>query len=281
MKKILIFGAHGMAGHMIYIYLKSLNKYNLTNVVHNEKLDDESVICDVLNLKKIDELIENKKPDIIINCVGILNYNSEIDIDKTIFINSFFPHYLEFIGLNKNIKIIHLSTDCVFKGDKGQYKDTDIKDESSIYGLSKSIGELVNGKDLTIRTSIIGPELKSDKRGLFCWFMNQKGEVKGYKNVYWSGVTTLELAKAIDVFIDENIHGLYQLSVENKISKYDLLSLISKEFNKIDTKIIEFKDLNIDKSLIPTNSSSFKVSSYYDMIRDLRIWIETNHSIYN
>lgn len=280
MKKILVLGAYGMAGHMIYMYLERLNKYKMYNTVHNKPLNDESIVCDVLDNKKLYEVIDNISPDVIINCIGILNNKSDVNVGITSFINSFLPHYLENICFEKNIKLIHLSTDCVFKGDKGDYKDTDRKDENGIYGLSKSIGEVINNKDLTIRTSIIGPELKEIKTGLFDWFINQRGYIDGYKNVYWSGVTTLELAKAIDVFISEDITGLYQLSYGEKISKYDLLNLIKIEFDKSYINIREYEDLYVDKSMICSNKSMFKVNSYEQMIKDLKKWMNKYKHIY-
>lgn len=151
MKKVLVLGEYGMAGHMIYMYLENLDKYKMYSIVHNETLNYESIICDVFNLKELYNIIGKISPNIIINCIGVLNNQSDINIGKTSFINSFFPHYLESICYEKNIKLIHLSTDCVFKENKGSYKDNDRKDETGIYGLSKSIGEVINNKDLTIR----------------------------------------------------------------------------------------------------------------------------------
>jgi dTDP-4-dehydrorhamnose reductase len=159
-KKVLVFGGRGMAGHMIAMYLKSLNKYKAYNIVSKEELDENSIICYVLDIKKVEEIIDNISPQVIINCIGILNDKSDLNVLNTVFINSFFPKLLENIGYKKDIKIIHLSTDCVFSGSRGHYTEKDIKDETNMYGLSKNIGGIINKKDLTFRTSIIGPELK-------------------------------------------------------------------------------------------------------------------------
>ena len=133
--------------------------------------------------------------------------------------------------------LIHISTDCVFSGNKGNYIETDYRDARDIYGLSKALGEIDNENDLTIRTSIIGPELKTNGEGLFHWFLSQKGNVYGYTDAIWGGVTTLEFAKAIDCAIEQRITGLINLTNKVPISKYELLKLSQKIFNIIVSSI--------------------------------------------
>ncbi len=281
MKKILVFGARGMAGHMVYMYLKSLNKYEIYNTVTSNHLDENSIRCNVLNIDKVNEIISDLNPEIIINCIGILNDKSDLNLERTAFLNTFFPKYLENRGRVNNIKIIHISTDCVFTGNKGSYTETDFKDESNMYGLSKNFGEIINTKDLTFRTSIIGPELKENGKGLFHWFMNQEGKVDGYNNVYWSGITTLELAKAIDKAIETNLCGLYQLVSKDKISKHYLLSIIKKEFNKLDVEILHYYGKIVDKSLVNTRDDfDFTVNNYNEMIKDMKTWMINNNILY-
>lgn len=281
MKNILVFGTSGMAGHMITLYLSKLTqKYNVIGVCHKNKFNEKDIICDISNINMINNLIENSNLDIIINCVGVLNKNAEKDIKNTVYINTFFPKFLERIAQIRNIKIIHLSTDCVFDGKKGNYTETSFKNENSIYGLSKNLGEIYSKNALTIRTSIIGPELKHGS-GLFHWFMHQHGTIKGYSNVYWTGITTLELAKAIDKAIDENIYGLYHIVPSKKISKYDLLNILKKEFNRFDINIQNDDTYVSDKSLIRSSDNfSFEVSSYEDMIHELNTWMISNKEIY-
>ena len=162
MKNILIFGSSGMAGHMITKYLLSLHKYNIINISYPKKFDENSLLMNIENKNQVEEIIKKNKPDIIINCIGVLIKFSETNPDKAIYINSFFPHQLEALGKLYNCKIIHISTDCVFSGRKGSYNESDIKDGIGFYAQSKAIGEIVNNKDLTLRTSIIGPEIKED-----------------------------------------------------------------------------------------------------------------------
>lgn len=282
MTKVLVFGSKGMAGHMIAMYLKNLKKYEVFNTVNGLISDENDIDCDVFDINRVYKIIDDIKPNIIINCIGILNNRSDIDITSTTFINSFFPHYLESIGNINNIKIIHLSTDCVFTGNKGSYTETDLKEELGIYGVSKSVGEIVNKKDLTFRTSIIGPELKSHGKGLFHWFMNQSGDIDGYTKAYWTGVTTLELAKAIDRAIDENLCGLYNLVPKSKISKHDLLNIIKDEYEKNDININPQKNKVVDKSLVNTRSDfDYTVNDYKTMICQMKAWMLENANIYN
>lgn len=281
MKKVIVFGATGMAGHIITMYLESLrDKYIVNNVCYRNKFNDKSIICDVSNIGDIDKIIDDIQPDIVINCIGVLNKASEDNIYLTTYVNTFFPRYLETIGKKKNFKLIHISTDCVFSGKQGRYTETSIKDEKGIYGLSKNLGEIINNKDLTFRTSIIGPELKNGS-GLFHWFMSQNGEVEGYKSAIWTGVTTLELAKAIDKAIDLDLSGLYHLVNNDIINKFDLISLFNKYFKENKIAINENYVYKCDKSLLNTRCDfNFKVAKYEQMIREMKQWVMENSEVY-
>ena len=140
------------------------------------------------------------------------------------------------------------------------------------------MGEIISEKHLTIRTSIIGPELKENGIGLFLWFMKQKGEIKGYEKVLWNGVTTLELAKALDTMIQKNITGLYHLGADEKISKAALLKLISEIFEKNDVEIIPDSNIVLDRT-IKNKRSDFKyqVPTYEKMLVDLREWMKSSN----
>ena len=180
--KIFIFGSTGMAGHVITRYLESLNLYTIFNA-SLDKLNNKTIIINVEHQEVVKKILTEKTPDIVINCIGLLIKDSENYPDKAIYVNSFFPHYLAQLGKLLKFKLIHLSTDCVFSGKKGNYSEEDIKDGIGYYARSKSLGEIINDKDLTFRTSFIGPELKADGSGLFHWFMTQSGSISGYKNV--------------------------------------------------------------------------------------------------
>ena len=280
-KRILILGASGMAGHVIYLYLKETGNYSISNAVYRHRLNAESIIIDVTNSNLVETLILEQQPDIIINCIGILIKGSTASPDNAIFINAYFPHLLKRLADIIGAKIIHISTDCVFSGKKGAYTENDFRDADDIYGRSKALGELINSRDLTIRTSIIGPELKQDGEGLFHWFMSQKSEINGYTEAYWGGVTTLELAKAIDKVITDNEIGLVHLTNGAKITKFELLRLLGVIWNKEGIIIKPYKEKSIDKSLLQLTSSSFNVPSYSKMLLELREWMLNNQDVYN
>ena len=281
MKRVLVFGASGMAGHMICSYLSTFKqKYKIYSICHKIKLDENSMLLDIHDLDSVNSIISKVKPDVIINSIGILNKNAEYDPSNTIFVNSYFPRYLEERLKNTDIKIIHLSTDCIFSGKIGNYSEVSIPDGKDIYAKTKILGEINNSKDLTIRTSIIGPELKKHGIGLFHWFMNQNRKVKGYSNVIWSGVTTLELAKGIELMAERNITGLYNLTSKQPINKYELLKIINSVFKK-NIEIEKYEAAVSNKSLMSIRKDfSFEVPGYFDMIDELRNWMIKNKKLY-
>lgn len=279
-KKILLLGGTGMAGHMVYYYLQNTGRYDMMNVVYRTKLTNDSIVLDVTNRDAVIKVIHEENPDIIINCIGILIKGSTKYPDNAIYINAYFPHLLKKISDNIDAKLIHISTDCVFSGKKGNYSETAFRDADDIYGRSKALGEIVSDKDLTIRTSIIGPELKEDGEGLFHWFMHQQGSISGYRNAIWGGVTTLELAKAIANAIETETVGLIHLSNGTGISKYDLLNMVKKIWNKNDINIFPKDDVKVDKSIKRSSSFSYDVPDYEVMLNELHRWMNSN-KIYN
>ncbi|MGH4138375.1 sugar nucleotide-binding protein [Clostridium sp.] len=282
MKKILVLGGAGMAGHMISSYFKILpEKYVVYDICHTIKLDESSIILDIHDLNLLNAIIVGLNPDIIINSMGILNKKAEEDPSNTIFINSYLPRYLEQQFKNTNIKLIHLSTDCVFSGDVGNYNENSITDGKDLYAKTKILGEINNNKDLTVRTSIIGPELKEGGTGLFHWFMKQNGKASGYSKVIWSGVTTLQLAKCMDIMIEKNLSGLYNLTSKASISKYELLEIINSVFEK-NILIESFGKIENNKALISIRKDfSVELPAYTEMISELKCWMLKNKHLYS
>jgi dTDP-4-dehydrorhamnose reductase len=279
MKNILILGSSGMAGNIIFKYLKNIKNFNVVGTCFKTKLNNESITLDVYDIKRLNEILIDIKPDYVINCIGSLIKDCENIPSNCIYLNSFLPHLLNEISSKKSIKLINLSTDCVFSGNKGNYMYNDFKDANDLYGKSKSLGEITNNNNaLTIRTSIIGPEIKNGT-GLFNWFLNlHYGEtIEGYKNVYWSGITTLELAKFIKFCIDNQILGLFQISNNYKISKFDLLNLIKRIWNRSDITILSNTVKSSDKSLVSSlNYFGYEIPSYSEMLLELLNFIEHN-----
>jgi dTDP-4-dehydrorhamnose reductase len=277
---ILVLGATGMAGHTIALYLKEAG-HNVTAFSRSNFNYCNNIIGDVTNFDLLKKVIENGNYSAVINSIGILNKEADDNKGLAVLLNSFLPHYLSDITSNSETRIIHLSTDCVFSGRKGGYKETSFKDGDTFYDRSKSLGELINRKDLTFRNSIIGPDLKKEGIGLFNWFMKQEGTINGYSKAFWSGVTTITLAKAIEKALEINLTGLYNLVNNDSISKLDLLQLFNKHMKNTSINILENNSVKVDKSLINTrNDFSFIVPSYEDMVVEMKEWIEGHKELY-
>lgn len=272
--KVLILGGKGMAGHVITAYFQKKPQYKVFYTSRDPE-DKGSIYLDITSPTKLEEIIESIKPDIIINCIGILNDHATNNPKLAFQVNSLLPHVLVKLAERNNGKLIHISTDCVFSGAKGNYTEGDIPDGTSFYAQSKQLGEIISDKHLTIRTSIIGPELKADGIGLFQWFMKQRDQIIGYEKVLWNGVTTLELAKAIEALIENNVTGLYHLGSENKVSKYNLLKLIKRTFNKTDVEILPDSNIVLDRTIKNTrNDFNYQIPTYEYMLKDLKSWME-------
>lgn len=280
MKKVLIIGIKGMAGHVIYNYLKNSETLEVFGVARNITETDKEFSLDVSDTKRLAEIIRLNSFDYVVNCIGVLNKDAEDHPSKAIWYNSYFPHFLEETTRETSTKVIHISTDCVFNGKKGNYSETDVKDGLGFYAQSKALGEIDNEKDLTIRTSIIGPELNKNGIGLFHWFMNQTGDINGYTSAIWSGVTTLELAKAIENVIEKPLVGLVHLTNGQPINKYDLLSIF-KEIWNTDVNINAFEGKVVDKSLLKSTRFDYNVPSYQQMLEEQSVWMTKFSNLYN
>lgn len=271
--KLLILGGKGMAGHVMTSYFMQKPQYDVFYTSRDPN-DQNSLYLDVTNSTKVEEIIESIKPDITVNCIGILNDHASNNTKLAFQVNSLLPHQLVKLTERYHGKLIHISTDCVFSGTKGDYTENDIPDGTSVYAQSKQLGEIISDKHLTIRTSIIGPELKEDGIGLFLWFMKQKGKIKGYEKVLWNGVTTLELAKAIETMIQNNVTGLYHLGSEKKVSKFTLLKLIQETFEKTDVEIIPDSHIVQDRTIKSTRTDfHYPIPTYEEMLVELRDWM--------
>lgn len=279
--KILILGATGMLGHVLYRYLSEKNSYDLYNLSFRKPLNEQSIICDITDEQEVQQVLTNLQPNVIVNCIGVLIKGSQSDPANAIFINSYFPHFLSRNAEKINAKLIHISTDCVFSGTRGGYTEADFRDADDIYGRSKSLGELMNHRDLTLRTSIIGPEIKENGEGLLHWFLNQKGTVNGYTEAFWGGVTTLELSKVIEAAISQELTGLINITNGSSISKFELLQLFKKAFQREQVEVNPFEGKKVDKSLRSNRVDlNYAVPSYETMIQEMRNNMVANREIY-
>lgn len=269
-----------MAGHTIALYFQEKG-YDVTAFTTRPFSLCKNIVGNALDFERLKQLIQSGNYDIIINCIGILNQFAENNPQQAKKLNAELPHFIAEITKDLPCKLIHMSTDCVFAGNTGPYKEDSVKDGETVYDKTKADGEIVDAKNLTFRNSIIGPDIKSEGIGLFNWFMKQNGTIKGFTKAIWTGVTTLTLAKAMEVAIAQNLCGLYNLVNNQSISKYDLLCLFNKHCKQNPIDIQPSEQLSLDKSLICTRTDfDFCVPSYEQMVVEMKEWINNHKDIY-
>jgi len=279
MKTILILGATGLIGHQIYLRLKARNGYNVIGFSHKRKIDGDTVLLDARNEPLLKKKIAEVKPDIIINSMGVLIAEAKRAPESAIFLNAYVPQILKGLANDLGAKLIHISTDCVFSGEKGSYVENDIRDADDTYGRAKALGEVVESPHVTLRTSVVGPEIK-DGEELFHWFMKQTGGINGFTKSLWSGVTTLELAKAVEWAIESDSQGLYHITNGQPINKYSLLMLFKKHTNKA-LNITAVNGRVTDKTFLDTRKEiTYSIPSYDEMVREMVSSIRNNPGLY-
>jgi dTDP-4-dehydrorhamnose reductase len=269
-QRVVVLGSRGMAGHMILRHLSILQDYEVIGVDRASTplfvrrqvdVEDPSLLADVL---------KKAQPTVVVNCIGVLNTACDRDPARAVFLNSYLPQRLARMGDEQGFKLIHLSTDCVFSGVTGGYTEASEPDGISLYARTKALGEVSSARHLTFRTSIIGPELEREGPGLLEWFLRQTGPVPGYASVLWTGVTTLELAKAVHVAIEENLCGLYHLVPDTSISKSDLLLETARAFDVQDVQVVPQATPRCRRTLVCTRTDfSFHVQGYHAMLDEL------------
>lgn len=278
--KVLILGGTGMAGHTISIYFEEAG-HDVTAFSRSEVDYCENINGDITDFEGLKKIINEGQYDAIINAIGILNQDAEDNKSNAVLLNSYLPHFLSDTTKEMKIRVIHMSTDCVFSGKTGGYSETSFRDGETFYDRSKALGELENNKDITFRNSIIGPDISERGIGLFNWFMKQDGMINGFTKAIWTGVTTLTLAKAMEQALKENLTGLYNLVNNETISKYELLKLFNKYMRSDEVEILPSDKLSLDKSLINNRTDfSFKVPSYEVMVAEMKEWIDNHKELY-
>lgn len=278
--KIFVLGCNGMAGHMISLYFKEKGHEVLGFDRTKSSLVD-SIAGDARDTMRLKEIIERGKFDSIINCIGILNQFAEENKALATFLNSYLPHFLAEVTEKTDTQVIHMSTDCVFSGEKGSYTEADYPDGKTFYDRSKALGELEDEKNITLRNSIVGPDINPKGIGLLNWFMQQDGEINGYTKAMWTGQTTLQLAKTMEIAAKEKVSGLYNTVPSCSISKYDLLCLFNRYLRKEKIQINPIEGVNADKSLKRTRFEfSYEIPDYEVMISELSEWIALHKELY-
>lgn len=279
--KVLVLGSTGLIGHQVYSYLESNSDFELSNISYREKFVEDTIIADIRDEVNFCNVIEKIEPDVIVNCIGVLIEGANKDPENAIFINAYMPHRLMRLADDIGAKLIHISTDCVFSGEKKEpYIEADEKDGKDTYAKAKGLGEVINDRHLTLRTSVVGPELKTNGEELFHWFMMQEGKINGFIKAIWSGVTTLELAHAVKWGIENQITGLYHITNNTLINKNDLLHLFRK-YSKKDIGIVAVDGKEVDKSFIDTRKEiNYIIPSYDEMIQDMINYMKNNSDLY-
>ena len=266
--RILIFGGTGMLGHRLWMNLSQVHETWVT--VHGEtselpdipEFPQRYVIphIDALRLDQVIRAVSLVHPDCVINCIGLIKQRSQaLDPLASISLNALFPHQLFLVCKEVEARMIHLSTDCVFSGKKGQYVEQDASDAEDLYGRTKFLGEVASPHAITVRTSMIGRELRT-KYGLVEWFLAQKGAIKGYRKSLFSGFTTDELSHILLHYVLPRLElsGIYHVSSE-PISKYDLLMLVKESFG-LPIDILPEEEPIVDRSL---DSTRFRRATGY------------------
>ena len=269
MKKVIIFGSTGMLGNYVYNIFSKENKY-IVKCINRKDFD---IIVD--KWSKLNIILKNilEKDDVIINCIGSIPQKNNINIDYEIFIktNTLFPHKLFELANNYECKFIHITTDCVFDGTKGNYTINDINTAKDIYGISKYLGE--HNDATVIRTSIIGEE-NTGKKSLLEWVKsNKNGTINGFINHYWNGITCLTLAKIIKNIVEDNLYwsGVKHIFSPDTVNKYELCLYIN-EIYELDINIIPLE--TTEKNMTLSGEIIFKINNIYEQIKELKTYIK-------
>jgi dTDP-4-dehydrorhamnose reductase len=267
--KVLVFGASGMLGNAMLRFLAASEGLRVWGTVRSASTVSqlpaevrERLITGV-DVERSDHLVEamrQARPEVVVNCIGLVKQLDAADDPlEAIPINSLLPHRLARLADAAGARLVHISTDCVFDGTKGNYRESDVPDAKDLYGRSKLLGEVDYPNAVTLRTSIIGHELEG-ARSLIGWFLAQEGEVEGFSKAVFSGLPTVELARVVRDFVIPNrdLRGLYHVAAE-PIDKFALLRLVAEAYGK-SIAIRSSERVALDRSL---DSSRFRSATGY------------------
>jgi dTDP-4-dehydrorhamnose reductase len=282
--KILVLGGDGMLGHELFLQLRERHESRVTlrqplAAYSGRGLFDAANAfagIDVRRPGSVESVLGEFKPDAVVNAVGIVKQRPETeDALASIEVNALLPHRLALACRSAGARLIHLSTDCVFSGEKGRYREEDRPDPVDLYGRSKLLGEVAGEGALTLRTSMIGLGLQR-KTSLVDWFLMQSGRVQGYRNAVFSGLTTRELSRVIGELLEKHpqASGLYHVSAA-PISKLELLAKL-RERLALNVELVPVDEPRIDRSLDSTRFRrvfGYAAPSWDEMLDGLAVQI--------
>lgn len=280
--RFLVFGATGMAGHTVSLYLQERGHDVIGFSRRPAPFLKQSIKGDAFDRVAVERSIEQVEPDVVVNAIGLLVADCERYHDRAVYLDAYVPHMLAALSEKHGARVFQLSTDCVFRGDTGPYTECSASDAEEFYGKVKALGELRDGRNLTLRQSIVGPDLSADGIGLLNWFMKQGGAINGWRHAIWTGLTTLELAKVIEACAAEGTSGLLNMVPDGAgISKYRLLSLFNDYMRAGEVRIQADDSFSCDKSLVRTTGTcSFAPEPYEDQVRELASWMREHSALY-
>ena len=277
--RFLVLGAAGMAGHLISLYMREQG-HDVTGFARRDlPFLEFQVKGDVTDMTVLEPVVRDGY-DVVVNCVGVLNKAAETNPNAA-WLNGELPHVLAGVTADLPTRVFHMSTDCVFAGNTGPYTEVSNPDGESAYDRTKAAGELNDGKNLTFRNSIVGPDMNPNGIGLLNWFMQQSGPVKGFTGAIWTGLTTLELAKAMEHEAAGDARGLVNMVPEDSINKYELLQLFNRELRGGSVDIVPDAGLQLDKTLVRTNfGPTYRPKSYPEQVREMAGWVRAHKELY-
>ncbi|MEG3633592.1 dTDP-4-dehydrorhamnose reductase family protein [Micromonospora palythoicola] len=279
-RRVLVLGATGMLGHAVIRELAETAELDVYGLARS--LDSREVLfpahllariiasVDAGRFEQVRQVLDELRPDVVVNCVGVIKQRPDVqDAVTTVTLNALLPHQLATACAQVGSRLIHVSTDCVFSGGRGGYVEQDLPDPPDLYGRSKLLGETTTGPSLTLRTSIIGHELRSS-RSLVDWFLSQRGRVRGYTRAIYSGVTTVEFARLLRTVVlpREELTGLFHVAAE-PISKYELLRLVAEVYGW-QGELVAYDEFVCDRSMRAdalATATGYRPPSWPEMIR--------------
>ena len=279
--RILILGGDGMLGHRLFKHLRENHEVGVTlrrgpsDYERYGLFDEDNSYygMEVLDRDKLSEVVADFRPEAVVNAVGIVKQRGTAkEAIPSLEVNSLLPHRLALLCRVAGARLVHVSTDCVFSGKKGNYTEEDVPDPEDLYGRTKLLGEVSEPGSVTLRTSIIGLEL-SRKTGLIEWFLTQEGEIQGFRRAIYTGLTTGELSRVIERVLDEHpdLSGVWQVASE-PINKYDLLVRFSEILGCEDVRISPDDAVRIDRSLSGVafeRATGYSAPGWNEMLQEL------------